>query len=33
LVRAADAVEVLTDGLTQDQVVDRLERLVRSRMG
>jgi cytidylate kinase len=32
LVRAADAVEVLTDGLTQDQVVDRLERLVRSRM-
>ena len=33
LVRAADAVEVLTDGLTQEQVVDRLEKLVRSRTG
>ncbi len=32
LLRAEDAVEVLTDGLTQDQVVDRLEELVRSRM-
>jgi len=32
LLRAADAVEVLTDGLTQEQVVDRLEELVRSRM-
>jgi CMP/dCMP kinase len=32
LCRAADAVEVLTDGLTQDEVVDRLEALVRSRM-
>jgi cytidylate kinase len=30
--RADDAVEVLTDGLTQDQVVDRLEGLVRERM-
>jgi cytidylate kinase len=27
--RATDAVEVLTDGLTQDEVVDRLEALVR----
>jgi cytidylate kinase len=32
LCRAEDAVEVLTDGLTQEQVVDRLEELVRSRM-
>jgi cytidylate kinase len=32
LLRAEDAVEVLTDGLTQDQVVDRLEELVRGRM-
>jgi len=32
LLRAADAVEMLTDGLTKDQVVDRLEELVRSRM-
>ena len=32
LLRAEDAVEVLTDGLTQEQVVDRLELLVRSRM-
>jgi cytidylate kinase len=32
LLRAADAVEVLTDGLTQEQVVDRLEELVRARM-
>jgi CMP/dCMP kinase len=30
--RAEDAVEVLTDGLIQDQVVDRLEALVRARM-
>jgi cytidylate kinase len=30
--RAEDAVEVPTDGLTQEQVVDRLEELVRSRM-
>ena len=29
--RADDAVEVLTDGLTQEQVVDRLEQLVRAR--
>lgn len=28
--RADDAIEVLTDGLTQEQVVDRLEALVRS---
>ncbi len=32
LLRAEDAVEVLTDGLTQEQVVDRLEELVRSRI-
>jgi len=32
LLRAKDAVEVLTDGLTQEQVVDRLEELVRARM-
>jgi cytidylate kinase len=32
LLRAEDAVEVSTDGLTQDQVIDRLEELVRSRM-
>ena len=31
LVPAADAVEVSTDGLTRQQVVDRLESLVRSR--
>ena len=31
LVRAADAVEVLTDGLTAEQVVDRLEEIVRER--
>jgi cytidylate kinase len=30
--RADDAIEVLTDGLTQEQVVDRLEALVRERM-
>jgi cytidylate kinase len=30
--RAGDAIEVLTDGLTQEQVVDRLEALVRERM-
>ena len=33
LLRAEDAVEVFTDGLTQEQVVDRLEELVRRRMG
>jgi CMP/dCMP kinase len=32
LLKAGDAVEVITDGMTQDQVVDRLEELVRSRM-
>ena len=32
LLRADDAVEVLTDGLTENEVVDRLEELVRSRM-
>jgi cytidylate kinase len=32
LLRAEDAIEVPTDGLTQDQVVDRLEELVRRRM-
>ncbi|MEK6234354.1 MAG: (d)CMP kinase [Planctomycetales bacterium] len=31
LKRAADAVEFLTDGLTKDQVVDRLEQIVRDR--
>ena len=31
LVAAEDAIEVLTDGLTQEQVVDRLESLVRER--
>ncbi len=31
LVKAADAVEVLTDGLTSDEVVSRLERIVRER--
>jgi cytidylate kinase len=30
--RAEDALELPTDGLTQDQVVDRLEELVRSRV-
>jgi CMP/dCMP kinase len=30
--RAEDAIEVLTDGLTQDEVVARLEALVQSRM-
>ncbi len=30
--RADDAIEVLTDGLTQEQVVDRLEELVRERL-
>ena len=30
LLRAADAVEVLTDGLTADEVVARLEEVVRS---
>jgi cytidylate kinase len=33
LVRAADAVEVATDGLSIDQVVDRLEAIVRARGG
>jgi cytidylate kinase len=36
LIKAPDSIEVLTDGLTPDQVVDRLEQLVRSvqqRMG
>ncbi len=32
LCRADDAIEVLTDGLTQEQVVDRLEAIVRGRM-
>jgi CMP/dCMP kinase len=32
LVRAQDAVEVLTDGLSEDEVVDHLERLVRGKM-
>ena len=32
LVAAADSIEVLTDGLTREQVVDRLEEIVRSRM-
>jgi cytidylate kinase len=32
LVQAADAIEVATDGLTSEQVVDRLETLVRERM-
>lgn len=31
LVRADDAIDVLTDGLTHEQVVDRLEELVRAR--
>jgi cytidylate kinase len=31
LVRPVDAVEVVTDGLTMDQVLDRLERIVRQR--
>ena len=32
LLRAEDAVEMLSDGLTQEQVVDRLEELVRGRI-
>lgn len=32
LVKAADAIELVTDGLTHDQVVDQLEALVRGRM-
>jgi CMP/dCMP kinase len=32
LIAAADAVEVLTDGLTTEQVIDRLEELARARM-
>ena len=33
LVKAADAVEVWTDGLTPEEVVDRLEVIVRARAG
>jgi cytidylate kinase len=33
LVRAADAVELSTDGLSPTTVVDRLEQIVRERMG
>ena len=33
LVSAADAIEVCTDGMTLDQVVDRLEELARRKMG
>ncbi len=33
LIRAADAVELSTDGLSATEVVDRLERIVRERMG
>jgi cytidylate kinase len=33
LVPAADAIQVSTDGMTLDQVVDRLEELARGRMG
>jgi cytidylate kinase len=32
LVKAADAVEVWTDGLTRDEVVERLEQIVRGRL-
>ncbi len=32
LVQADDAIELVTDGLTSEQVVDRLERIVRERM-
>jgi cytidylate kinase len=32
LIKAADAVEVVTDGLTQEQVVERLEAIVRERV-
>ncbi|MDZ4821790.1 MAG: (d)CMP kinase, partial [Planctomycetota bacterium] len=32
LAQAADAIEVLTDGLTQNEVIDKLESLVRARM-
>jgi cytidylate kinase len=32
LKKAADAIEVLTDGMTLDQVVDQLEKIVRKRM-
>jgi cytidylate kinase len=32
LVRAADAIELSTDGLTSEQVIDRLEAVVRERM-
>ncbi len=33
LIKAADAVEVLTDGLTPDQVADRLEKIVSEKRG
>ena len=32
LARPADAIELVTDGLSQDEVVDRLEAIVRARM-
>ncbi len=32
MIAAADAVEVLTDGLSPDEVLDRLEALVRRKM-
>jgi cytidylate kinase/pantoate ligase/cytidylate kinase len=32
LAKAADAIEVITDGLTQDQVLDRLVEIVREKM-
>ena len=32
LVKAADAVEVWTDGLSPDEVIDRLEQIVREKM-
>jgi cytidylate kinase len=32
LARPADAIELCTDGLSQDQVIDRLEALVRARL-
>jgi cytidylate kinase len=31
LVKADDAIEVFTDGLSQDEVIARLERIVRSK--
>ena len=33
LAAAADSIEVDTDGLTRSEVVDRLEQLVRQRLG